>query len=203
MIEADRAEFCRSVAAVYALYRVELSDAVLWIWWEAMRGLELEAVRVAIGRHAMNPDSGMFLPKPADVVRELGGTTADASMLAWAAVVNAMRRVGTYESVAFDDPIVHRVLVDLGGWPWLGEQLELEMPFIERRFRDAYRAWLRRGLASADVPKHLPGRTEIQNVAAGYLGFVPAPVAVGSFRRFPAVGTGTQPAVLTSQEEAR
>lgn len=173
----DRAEFVRVLSAVYAVHRAELSDGVLDLWWSAMQAFEIEVVKGALGRHVMNPDTGQFLPKPADVVRELGGTTQDKSMLAWAKVTDGLRRVGTYASVQFDDPIIHRVLVDLGGWTWLGQQRESELPFIEKRFRDAYRAWLHRGVSS--VPAYLPGHFEITNNANGYQEHEP-PVQIGT-----------------------
>lgn len=166
MVDADRAAFAEALAGVYELYgrSDRLSAEVLEMWWEAMRAFDLRAVREALGRHAMNPDHGQFIPKPADVVRELGGTSADASMLAFARVVRALRDVGTLESVTFDDPITNRVLRDLGGWAWLGEQKTAEMPFIEKRFRDAYRAHRARGL-DGDPVTHLAGRIELSNAA--------------------------------------
>ena len=46
------------------------------------------------------------MPKPADIRRVLGGTTADAAALAWAKVIRAVHAVGAYSTVAFDDPFI-------------------------------------------------------------------------------------------------
>ena len=175
--ETDTEPFRQLMAGVFALYGRELSDTVLSIWWEALRSFDLVAVREALSRHAMNPDAGQFLPKPADVVRELHGTRGDAAALAWAKTIGAVRDHGSWRSVAFDDPIIHRVVEDLGGWTWLCAQRPDEMSFVERRFRDAYRAWRARG----DVPPHrlrLAGVIELTNAANGH----PAPdlVLVGN-----------------------
>lgn len=175
MTDDDKAKFVEALSAVYALYRVDLSRAVTSIWWRALQGYELVAVVEALGRHAVNPDTGQFLPKPADVVRVLDGATQDVALVAWHKVVNGIRQVGTYESVVFDDPIINRVLHDLGGWAWLGAQQEREMSFIEKRFRDAYRAWRSRGLS--ETVGHLPGITETHNVAKGF--GAPTPVFIG------------------------
>ena len=182
MNDADRAPFAETLSAVYALFRAELSEAALEIWWRALAPHSIEAVKEAFGRHATNPDEGRFLPRPADVVREISGTAADASTLAWARVSDAVARVGTYRSVAFDDPIVHRVIADLGGWPWLGRQTEREWPHVERRFRDAYRAWRARGLEGTDLIDHLPGIIEVANVAGGWTSHVPSPVRISASR---------------------
>lgn len=162
MVEEDREEFSRIMGSVYDFWNRELSDSSLEIWWLALAGYDLEAVRVALTRHMRNPDSGQFLPKPADVVRELGGNTQDASMLAWARVVDAVRSVGPHRSIDFADPMAHQAIVDMGGWAWLCSQTEKEWPFVERRFRDAYRAYLRRGANDA-APTYLPGLVEIHN----------------------------------------
>ena len=182
MVDSDRKEFGTIMASVYDFWNRELSEVALEIWWESLRNFSFAAVRGALARHMRNPDTGQFIPKPADVVKELGGTTSDASMLAWAKVIGALKQHGTYESVAFDDPVIHRVLSDLGGWVWLGDQKTDEMPFIEKRFRDAYRAWMRSAAAPAHAP-HLAGRIESVNSALGHHQAVRLPMLVGDPER--------------------
>ena len=170
MNSGDRKRFVDMLQAVYAMQRVDLSDAVTELWWAALEEYELPAVLDAFKRHTKNPDTGQFLPKPADVVRQLEGSTQDVALLAWARVVQAVRDHGTYVSVDFADPLIHRVLTDLGGWVWLGQQQESEMPFIEKRFRDAYRAWRARPALLTEAPLRLPGIVERDNAASGYAG---------------------------------
>lgn len=165
MTNSDKRPFAEMLGAVYELYNRPLSETILGMWWEALQPYDLAAVRGAFNRHAMNPDQGQFIPKPADIVREFGGTTADASMLAWSKVVGGIKKFGTHVSVAFDDPIIHRVVTDLGGWYWLGQQTEKEMPFVENRFRLAYRAWRQRGLVGSESVRYLFGYFELQNSA--------------------------------------
>lgn len=198
MTDEDRKAFAEMIGGVYELYNRPLSEAILAMWWESMIRFDLASIREALGRHAMNPDAGMFIPKPADVVRELGGTSSDASTLAWSKVVNALKDYGTHESVAFDDPIVNRVLKDLGGWYWLGTQEEREMPFIEKRFRDAYRAWRQRGLAGTEPVSHLPGLFELKNAHA-FPGSVSPPKLVGDRRAARALPEG-KPNALIARE---
>lgn len=195
MTPNDRADFTNALSAVYSLYRAELSDATLDLWWAALRQFEIKEVRVALTRCLTNPDSGQFMPKPADVVRELGGTTGDASMLAWAKVVGGFKQHGTHESVAFDDLIIHRVLVDMGGWYWFGQQKTDDMPFIEKRFRDAYRAWRRKG-ELGDAPPHLAGMIEQVNGGRGFNNDIPKPKLIGDHVKALQVsqgGTAKQP----------
>lgn len=168
MKRTDRAAFVESLSAVYALYRVDLSAAVTEIWWRALQNYDIAAVQEALGRHAVNPDTGQFVPKPADVVRLLEGTTTDTALLAWAKVADAVKHVGSWTSVQFDDPIIHRVIVDLGGWTELCATTGKEWDFKAKAFQAAYRAYKAR--PSVEAPKHLPGRIEIQNNASGFTG---------------------------------
>lgn len=201
MKPSDRRAFSEALAAAYALYRVELSQAVTGMWWRALQAYEIAAVVDALGRHAMNPDTGQFLPKPADVVRVIEGSTADVALLAWAKVIGGIKQVGTHDSVVFDDPIIHRVLADLGGWYWLGQQQEKELPFIEKRFRDAYRAWRPRA-AAMDWPRSLPGWIEIQNAALGYAGVNVVTKMVGDKARAAAVLEGPKEQPKLERKEA-
>jgi hypothetical protein len=168
MRRTDRKSFIEALAAVYALYRVDLSPAVTEIWWRALQPYEIEQVQEALGRHSVNPDTGQFVPKPADVVKILEGTTSDSAILAWAKVTEAVRRFGSWDSVQFDDFIIHKVISDLGGWPELCATGAKEWDFKAKAFQAAYRAY--RNRPSAEFPKHLPGRIEIQNNASGYPG---------------------------------
>lgn len=186
MVSADRKEFGAILAAVYDFWNRELHEMSFEIWWESLKHLDLETVRGALARHMRDPDTGKFIPKPSDVIQHVGGTTADASMLAWSKVMAGVKNYGTYESVAFDDPLIHRVLADLGGWTWLGEQKTDEMPFVERRFRDAYRAWMRSAQLPAYQP-HLAGRIEIMNAATGYRDHTPQPKLIGDPARAAAI----------------
>src|SRR6266850_1493447 len=95
---------------VHSFYGKDCSTFALDVWWAAMRPYDLSAVREALGRHCVNPDNGQWMPRPADVVRLTEGSTMDAAMTAWSKVDRAVRHVGCYRSVAFDDPLIHAVL---------------------------------------------------------------------------------------------
>jgi hypothetical protein len=184
MQSRDRLAFAEVMHAVHALYRVDLSEAVLGIWWEAMRSYDLAEVQHALNRHAMNPDNGQYLPKPADVVRLLQGSTLDVAHLAWTKLMRAVSRAGAYQSVVFDDPLMHAVVSDMGGWPELCRKRVEEIPFAEREFVERYRGYRVRGGATR-YPSYLPGLAEQHNAAAGLP--VAPPVLLGDAARARAV----------------
>jgi len=166
MIDKDKKAFFELIANVYAFYRQDFSEFAGSVWWEAMRPFDLSAVRSAMSRHCVNPDSGQFLPKPADVVKMLSGGTADQAALAWAKVDRAVRSVGTYADVVFDDALIHRCVSELGGWVWLGQQVEDDWPFIAKRFETIYRSFRMRN-ETPEYQKVLVGIANSQNSREG------------------------------------
>lgn len=190
----DREMFGQMLAAVYSLYRQELSQGVMEMWWAALRTYDLAAVRTGFNSHASNPDGGRFLPMPADIVKALGGTNKDQSLLACAALMKAVREVGHYRSVAFDDPIIHRCVQDMGGWMEVCKVNEKEAPHFERRFMDLYRAYRTRD-AVPEHPAKLVGYIEAVNSFNGYADHPAAireaePVLIGNKERAAKVAAG-------------
>lgn len=197
----DYENFSSLIADVHAFYRRDISNFSLSVWWEAMKPYDLAAVSQALSRHSMNPDTGKFMPMPSDVVRMLQGSTQDSALTAWAKVDKAIRHVGTYRSVVFDDPLIHVVLHDMGGWIALGQKTEDEWPFVAKEFENRYRGFKARG----EVPEYnrvLIGLTDAQNQKEGYQ--TQAPMLIGNeakakqvmLRGYDRVGIGFKPATV-------
>lgn len=165
MQQSDRNEFMALMSGVTSFYRQDFSPFAAGVWWEAMKPFDLPAVSDALNRHAVNPDNGQFMPKPADVVRLLRGSTQDSALVAWAKVDGAIRVVGPYRSVAFDDPLIHAVVADMGGWIALSKKDDDEWPFVAKEFENRYRGALRS--PGASYPKHLVGLAEQHNAIEG------------------------------------
>ncbi|CAG2132345.1 DUF6475 domain-containing protein [Cupriavidus numazuensis] len=176
MTPQDASRFTRLVSDVSAFYRQDFSDFAGRVWWQAMQPFDFEAVAEAFNRHCVNPDSGQFMPKPADIIRMLQGSTQDSALVAWAKVDRGLRTVGTYRSVSFDDPLIHRVLTEMGGWIELGRKNEDEWPFVRNEFVNRYRGYKMRS-EIPDFPPHLVGMAEAQNAKTGFA--VEAPLLLG------------------------
>jgi hypothetical protein len=167
MQEADSSQFATTMRGVFALYRADLSEAVLAIWWNAMKAFDLAAVKDALNRHAVDPDQGRFLPKPADVVKLIGGSTKDAALLGWSKVQRAIGTVGGYETVCFDDPIINAVIYDMGGWVDLCMVGTDEMPFKGNEFVTRYQGYRAKGNLEG-WPAKLLGRADMGNAQKGF-----------------------------------
>ena len=148
-------EFEMLLNGIYEFYNKKPNDFVRDVWWAAMRGYDYDAVRDAMNRHLMNPDSGQFLPKPADIVKMIDGGTADSALVGWSKFDKAVRSVGPYMSIVFDDPIIHRVIEDMGGWTSFATKTDDEWPFIKNEFVTRYRGYSTRKVAIEYKPKML------------------------------------------------
>lgn len=136
----DRKDFAELLTDALAFYGKDVSPFSLSVWWEACQGFDIEQVRKALTKHALDPDGGQFAPKPADLVRALQGTKTDRSLVAWSKVYRAMSEVGAYASPDFGDNAIHAAVNDMGGWPKLCHISTDELPFTQKRFCDLYRA---------------------------------------------------------------
>lgn len=175
MKREDAEAFRHVMAAAYTLYGKELTAQALTIWFEALKNYELASIRVALTAHVRNPDNGQFLPRPADVVRAIEGGSDDAALIAWAKVDRALRTVGTYASVVFDDPLIHHAIEALGGWVKLGTLTEDDWKFQRQPFVTLYRG-ARQRPGGVEHRAKLVGIAEAENGAKHRAG----PVFIGN-----------------------
>lgn len=168
----DAQDFRQVMSATYTLYGKDLSPTALSIWFEALKHYDLAAIRSALSSHVRNPDNGQFLPRPADVVRAIEGGSDDAALQAWSKVDRAIRRVGTYATVVFDDPLIHYCIASIGGWIKLGTLTEDDWKYQRQPFVTLYRGARMRGAA---YPSKLIGIAEAENGAR----HPAAPVLIG------------------------
>lgn len=167
MRNEDKPQFAKLMVALGEYYSKEVSDGLIGIYWSGLQHFDLPAVREAMNRHMQNADSGQFMPKIADISKMLSGTTQDRALQAWSKVDRAVRAVGNYRSVVFDDPLVHRVIQEMGGWVKLGTKTEDEWPFVAKEFENRYRGYSARS-ETPEYPPVLIGISEAQNSQKGF-----------------------------------
>lgn len=167
MNRSDFPQFGKMLDIVAEQYGKRMTEGLKMLYWQGLAAYDLASVREAFNRHIANPDNGQFMPKVADLIRMMQGTTQDSALIAWAKVDKAVRQVGTGQTVVFDDALIHKVLVDMGGWAQLGTKTEDEWPFIAKEFENRYRGYKMR----SETPEYLPSLTgsyEAHNRLAGF-----------------------------------
>ena len=114
------------------------SERAVSMAFDVLKDFELGAILNALSAHVRDPKSGQFQPKPADIVRYLEGTPDDAAMEAWGKVDQAIRRVGYGPVLVFDDPKIHVVLQEMGGFAQFGSCTEQDLVFLRQTFCKRY-----------------------------------------------------------------
>ena len=172
----EEQEFITILAAAFAIYGRDVSPGIAELYWNALQRFDLEDIRKAISMHVQNPDNGQFVPKPADLIRCLEGTSGSAAMIAWSRVEKAIRHIGPYRTVVFDDPGIHAAISDMGGWISLNNVSLDELPFIAKEFEKRYQGYKMQG-GPREYPRELIGIAQAENEQAGRN--VESPVLIG------------------------
>jgi len=173
MTNSDFRRFSWMLALISEQYGKSISPELTRFYFDALEHIDLAAIREALNRHVRNTDTGQFMPKVADIIRALTGTTQDAAYGALVELQAAFGAVGAYESPTFADPVLASVVADMGGWPEVCSRNSEEwQKFGSVEFMRRYRSLASRG-AAPDMPR-LAGIFDRTNVALGYQISLPA-----------------------------
>lgn len=186
MNDNDKTSFSSCLVGAAEIAGKELSPQAMKLYWEILKKYDLQDVVQGFMSHASNPDVGQFMPKPADIIKAIDGGGVSRSMIAWTKVEKSIRVIGPYQTVVFDDPIIHKVLSDMGGWISFGRVLTEEMPFRANEFNKRYLGYSMR--TDLQYPKKLVGIAEAENLQNKQK--VADPILIGSPEKAQAVFEG-------------
>jgi len=132
------------------------------IYRQALNRYEIEEISKAV-KILISERKFASFPKPAEIIDCVSGSKEEAALTAWHQVVDAVRRIGPYQSVSFPG-ITNMVIEEMGGWPATGEWREDELQWKQKEFERLYQA-----LANRECTvRCLPGIHEIGNRAGGF-----------------------------------
>jgi hypothetical protein len=194
MQDRDSQRFAEIMAALSEVYEMNVSGVLIEIWFKALEEFDIDTVSTAAYDYMKNPDSGRYKPKPADLIKIIKGTTKDRAYIAWTKVDKAIRSIGDYESVVFDDPVIHKVITDMGGWIGFGDTPEKEWGFKANDFMNRYRGCADR-IDREKVPPKLTGIHEVNNLRDGYE--IEPPAMIGDSKKALELLTSSKPNQLT------
>lgn len=168
MNDTDKPKFAVLMFGCGEYYGKTLSKGVVELYWQSLKTHSIDEVQSAVAQHMNDPDSGQFMPKVADIKRHLTGGKHTQAMQAWSKVERALRRTGPWESVCFDDPIIHRVLQDMGGWIQICKTpTDKDLEFRMHEFNKRYQGYVLQGGVS-EFPRYMVGMAEASNTEHGY-----------------------------------
>lgn len=137
MIEFEKPKFIKQLMGIARYFKYALDEYDLEIYWQSLNKYDFEEVTAAIYNHVQNPAKGNFMPRVADIVREIKAKEEPAeyrAMRAWAEVEQKIRSIGIYESPDFDDPLISHVICDMGGWIEICKVLEKDLVWMGKNF---------------------------------------------------------------------
>lgn len=163
----EKRRFASLMTALSDYYEKEISKGVMGLYWEGLKQYDYAAIEKAAWAHTQSPDeSGRWMPKISDLQKVLQGSTKDQASIAWSKVDRAIRTVGTYTDVAFDDALIHRVIQDMGGWVLIGTKGDEDWPFVAKEFENRYRGYKMRD-EMPEYPRKMIGMASAQNGSQG------------------------------------
>lgn len=168
MLKSDVKRFNNVITGLCDIYGKEATPFLLKAYFETLKDLTIEEVEVAAVKYMRLPEKECrFMPKPGNLREMIFGNSNDAAALAWQKVIKTVRQYGAYRSIAFDDPLIHRVIHSMDGWPAICKTTNDELPFVEARFCKHYVS-LRHTQEPFEYPAYLVGITEQENARKGY-----------------------------------
>lgn len=177
MNQSDIQDFNSLLTSALAFYRQDVSGFAMSVWWQACERFDLDQIKKAFTRHALDPDRGQFAPKPADLIRILEGTAGNRALVAWGKAMEAAQRVGSYSDVCFDDPVIHATIEDCGGWPKFCRTETAELSYLQHRFTEAHRTYSAQ--ETFEFPRCLVGDRSPDDVFAKRGLKPPKPILIG------------------------
>ena len=180
----DRQSFALIMVTLGELYDKAVSEQKIEIYFDALSAYDVDMINRAANTWIKLPGKGQFMPKPSDLIEIIDGDSEIRAQDAWIKVEKAIRSHGSWDTVIFDDPIIHAVITSLGGWMSLaGTETERDLHFKRLEFLKSYPKYVGRELP-AQTP--LLGRQAANN-AHKFPDQVPAPVVIGDASKIPAI----------------
>ena len=189
MKNEDKRAFFDLMMAAGEVYGREVTQPMAAIYFSALANVSIEQVQEAMMAHMQNPDSGQFFPKPADLIKQMTGTTKqqdaaieDRAAIAWACIERDIRRIGSYGTLKLDDKQALATVKAMGGWQSICQTETSKMEWKRKEFIRMYETFERTPLEA--LPSSLPGRIELSEVkAAGPVALDKLAIGVSKWRK--------------------
>lgn len=165
MLDSDKREFKQMMIGVGELYSKPVSNPMLDIYFMALTPYTLDQVANGLGKHASDTTHGTYMPKPADIIRqiELGKPSPEQrAELAWMTIEREMSRTGAYGSLKMDDQQALAAVKSIGSWKDLCHTDIDKLAWKRKEFIAAYTNFENTPIDA--LPNHLAGMIEQSRV---------------------------------------
>lgn len=183
MTPADQEKFTQGLMILAEVYNRKLSSLLLHTYWKCLKKYSLAVFESTLWNFVKNPDvAKKGFPSPAEWIKAIDGDAESRSLAAWTDIIKTMRHIGHYDSVIFNDPLIHLVIEDMGGWIFLCQQSERELIFLQKEFERRYKKYY--SVKKLNVgPDYLTGQIEHQNTVHGFTQYIPRPRTIKQLKK--------------------
>lgn len=161
MIESDKQEFRMLMVGIGELYSKEITKPLLQIYFGSLAKFPIDQVSNGISKHVADQKHGTFMPKPADIIRQIEAgkpSPEQRAEMAWMTIEREMSRIGAYGSLKMDDLQALAAVQSLGSWRELCHTDISKLAWKRKEFIEAYKNFENAPLES--LPNHLVGMIE-------------------------------------------
>ncbi len=169
-------KFIELLGSVSEIYKQDLSSMAIGLYYNTLKEYSYEQVEKALNT-VIRTYKYNCMPKPAEIVEAIEGKESDRALIAWQSVIDTIRKHGYYQTIIFDDKIIHMCIEHLGGWMWICEQTIEDMKFISKDFMKLYSVLEKN---PRKPQKKLIGYFELHNSEGGYKKDIPDPILIKS-----------------------
>lgn len=141
-----------------------ISDLKMNFYFKALSDLTIEQLNDAAIILANTKVIHTF-PIPSEIRQAVEGNPQDKANVAFDKLLGAVRSIGPYQSVSFDDPAIHVFIESYGGWEEICDKTVDEWKYMRNEFVKGYAGYSMRG---SSAPLKLAGIHESQNRLNGY-----------------------------------
>ena len=176
----DQEKFTQGLLILAEVYNRKLSLLLLHTYWDCLKKYSFSVFETILWNFLNNPDyAKKGFPSPAEWIKAIEGDVNSRSLVAWTEIIKTIRHVGHYESVIFNDPLIHLVIKEMGGWIFLCQQSERELIFLQKEFERRYQNYYAIN-KSTILPAYLTGEIERQNRIHGFTEDIPEPISIST-----------------------
>lgn len=140
MTNNDFQEFCTVLSATIMLIKPEFLPTKQYMdfYFLTLKDFDIAQIRRALTKHIQNPVTGMYIPKPADLMKYLKPATGNDAERQWSIVMRAISGCGgRYSNVYFEDVITNTIIHEMN-WGNICNITDTSEPFERKRFVQAY-----------------------------------------------------------------
>lgn len=175
MDQCNEREFADLIKALAEIWETPMSPVKSELYFKALEDLTIEQVKRAVYQ-IIKSRTFASMPKPGEIREAIEGTKQDKATEAWLLLDYAVRYIGHWSSVQFDDSVIHSVVEAMGGWEYLCTAENSKWKWKRKEFENLYPIMAKRTSHS----EFLLGETARMNMVSGYENCIPKPVIVAA-----------------------